>query len=296
MLARSKQEKIYADWELLLIPSDLGAPAPSTGAGPGAILAGTDIGRRVRSVRWIDVPPEGMCDRRNLDLRARLVRPVLRSAAEAVREVRRRGHRLVVLHGDDSNVIGIGAGLLATDPQFGVAYFDAHADSNTVDTSPSRCLFGMGVAHLMQRGTPALMGLVPEDGMAGRRCTLLGTRSFDPGEQELLAETGAVVLSPSQIRALGGRGVAEFVRRGSPDPLWLHIDLDVLDPSVAGACACPVEGGLGVSETLDSIDTIRQTNDVVVLSVSGFLPEADRAGRTMAVVLRILNVFLSELP
>src|SRR3989344_4876214 len=56
----------------------------------------------------------------------------------------------IILMGDDSSLIGVLSGILEKNSNnFGLIYFDAHADINTPDTSPSGCVFGMPLAYLI---------------------------------------------------------------------------------------------------------------------------------------------------
>lgn len=116
-----------------------------------------------------------------------------------------------------------------------VAWFDAHPDLNTAESSPSGAFHGMVLRSLFGEGdaefaaSPAL-----EPGHA----VLVGTRAFDPAERDLL-ERGLVSQAPD---ALSG---AEHV--------YLHLDLDVLDPGEFAGLNFPEPAGLTIDELVAAI-------------------------------------------
>lgn len=104
-----------------------------------------------------------------------------------------------------------------------VLWLDAHADFNTPDTSPSGYLGGMGLAAACGRWDSGLGDTGPR--LDPARITLCGVRDLDPGERvalELAGVPGVARLSE----------VADLVR---DTPVFVHLDLDVLDPDVMPA-------------------------------------------------------------
>lgn len=114
-----------------------------------------------------------------------------------------------------------------------VLWLDAHADFNTPDTTRSKYLGGMCLA--------AACGLWEPDGLTEglprvdpASVVMCGVRDVDGGEQVLLETRGVRrVTSPSRLAGvLAGREV------------FVHLDLDVLDPTVLPDVSFPVDGGL----------------------------------------------------
>jgi arginase family enzyme len=142
-------------------------------------------------------------------------------------------------------------------PDVRFAWFDAHGDFNTPDTTPSGFLGGMCLAAACGRWD-AGWGAVPPD-----RVHLVGVRDLDPGERD-------------EVEASG-------VRRGLPEggPVYVHLDVDVLDPEVLPS-QFPVPGGLSAQEVRDALARLRLL-DVIGIEVTAFeAPEdpAERARRT----------------
>jgi arginase family enzyme len=147
-------------------------------------------------------------------------RPVLEAAAAALREAFAAGALPVLTASDCSICIATLPEVVVHEPDVHVAWLDAHGDFNTPDTTPSGFLGGMCLA--------AACGRWEAGGWPGTvdpaRVHMLGVRDLDPGEE-------------SEVEAAG---VSAEVPEGVP--LYVHLDTDVLDPSVMAA-QFPVPGG-----------------------------------------------------
>ena len=113
-------------------------------------------------------------------------------------------------------------------------WFDAHADLNTPETSPSGAFHGMVLRAAFGDGDQALVADPP---LAKWHVALFGVRNLDAAEQELLP----------LIRNTAVDG---------PRELYLHIDLDVLDPAEFSGLNCPEPGGLTIEELAAAIRSL----------------------------------------
>jgi arginase len=145
--------------------------------------------------------------------------PVLDAAAAELEAAWARGALPVLTASDCSICIATLPAVVAREPEAHVAWIDAHGDFNTPATTPSGFLGGMCLAAACGRWDAGRPGTVDP-----ARVHMLGVRELDPGEQE---EADAAGLSAE---------VPEGV------PLYVHLDTDVLDPSVM-ASQFPVPGG-----------------------------------------------------
>lgn len=157
-----------------------------------------------------------------------------RLVAEDVRE----GNFPVGLLANCSSVMGMLAGLQRPDPaagprRVGLVFIDAHGDFNTPETTLSGMLGGMPVAvsaglalHRLRQKS----GLT--DPLRSRDVVIAGLRDADPLEQELIDSAGVAVLSVDDLRARSPR-MHEVMRRlsESTDVIYVHVDMDVLDPA-----------------------------------------------------------------
>ncbi|MBE1464833.1 arginase [Kibdelosporangium phytohabitans] len=134
-----------------------------------------------------------------------------------------------------SDVAPIGVARFRYGPNLGVAWFDAHPDLNTPETSPSGAFHGMALRALFGEGDPEF---VAGPALRPGNAVLIGARSIDAGEQAAI-DRGLVTAD-----SFPG------------EQLYLHIDLDVLDPGEFGGATYPEPGGLSIAEVVGAIDGI----------------------------------------
>jgi len=125
-------------------------------------------------------------------------------------------------------------GLAGVKPlRVGLVYFDAHADFNTPETSMSGMLGGMDVAvaaGLCLERLRLKTGLDPA--LPTRYIVYGGLRDVDPLEQELLDRSDCAYLSVDDLRRMSPEIDLQMERLGRlTDVIYIHIDMDVLDPS-----------------------------------------------------------------
>jgi arginase family enzyme len=153
------------------------------------------------------------------------------------------------------------------DPDAWVLWLDAHGDFNSPDTSPSGFLGGMclaGACGVWDSGLGA--------GMDPTRIVMCGVRDVDPGERVLLETQGVgLVESPSQLADL---------LRGRP--VFVHHDLDVLDPSVLPALF-PAPGGLSDGGLRTLLAEVADAAELIGAEITGLLAP-DRARRVATIV------------
>lgn len=121
----------------------------------------------------------------------------------------------------------------------GLAWFDAHADLNTPESSPSGAFHGMVLRALLGEGDPLLSA---DPAVAGNRVALVGLRAMDLTEQ--------VYLDQASIKATQN---AAAVLREAPH-LYVHVDVDVLDPVEFEGSNYPETGGLSITELVQALD------------------------------------------
>jgi arginase len=140
-------------------------------------------------------------------------RPVLAAAAAAAAEPG------VITASDCTICIGTFPAVVAREPSVRFLWLDAHGDFNTPDTTPSGFLGGMCLS--------AACGVWTDGRVDPARVHMVGVRDLDEDEREVVARAG--------------------VRMGVPHhgPIYVHLDCDVLDPSVHRA-QFPVPGGMGL--------------------------------------------------
>jgi arginase len=182
--------------------------------------------------------------------------------ADLVAQATADGHVPLVLGGDHSVALGSLAGLARMHGQGGVLWLDAHGDLNSPETSPSGNVHGMVLAAALGRGGPRFredgwgLPAVAESGVA-----LVGVRSLDEGERELLGGLDARVFTMSDVDRLGAERALREALSHVAGAAFVHVslDMDVVDPDVAPGVGTPVRGGLSYREAHLALELVAES-------------------------------------
>src|SRR5262245_7439495 len=203
------------------------------------------------------------------------IKETCRHIAELVAEAAGAGSIPLVLGGDHSVALGSLGGLHQVYGPGGVIWLDAHGDLNSPQTSPSGNIHGMVLAAALGLAGDQFQGdgwelpaLVPS------RVSLIGVRSLDEGERELLRELDALVFTMSDVDKLG---VERAVREAL---VHVSLDMDVVDPDVAPGVGTPVRGGLNYREAHLAMELIAESGLATSLDVVEVNPILDRENET----------------
>lgn len=199
---------------------------------------------------------------------------------------------LLTLGGDCTVEVASVSHMASIHPELHVVWIDAHADLNTPESSPSGHAHGMPLRALFGDGHP---DLVPSTTLSPQRCALLGTRSMDPPEQAFIAAHELPVINPEQLQNEPDL-LEELLVRWLPDgaPLYVHLDLDVLDPSVWPAVAVPEPGGLGIATLVAVINSLRARGNLVGVGITEYVPGVDHDPSTLLPVLDALGIAVHD--
>ena len=225
---------------------------------------------------------------------------MLERLAERVGEARERGQLPVVLGGDHSIALGTVSGMARGVP-LGLLWVDAHADANTPETSPSGNLHGMPVAAIFGRGPEALTrvgGFAPGTArVAPERTALVGVRSVDPGEAELLRELGVRMYTMEEVDRRGIGPVVDEAVAVALDGIGtfhLSIDLDALDPSVAPGVGTPERGGLTYREAHTLMEAVAASGGLGSVEVAEVNPIRDIRNQTAELAVDLVSSALGK--
>jgi arginase len=208
--------------------------------------------------------------------------------AADVRQALEGGELPIVLGGDHSIAIGSVAGVAsfyrARNEPIGLIWFDAHADMNTPETTPSGNIHGMPLAVLLGYGAPELTGIEGfSPKLDPRFCAHIGARDVDAGERELIRKLGLRFFT---MREIDERGMAacvdEAVHIASRAPAGYHVTLDVdaLDPGDAPGSGTVVRGGLTYREAHLAMEKIAEAGGALALEVVEINTALDINNRT----------------
>jgi arginase len=171
-----------------------------------------------------------------------------------------------------------------------VLWLDAHADLNTPESSPSSHFHGMPVRLLID-GAFDKTDFVLETCLNPEQVLLAGLRETDPSEADFIREENMLVVSVEEITT--GRLMQELTRL-TPENLYIHLDLDVLEPTVFTALKCPSPDGITPNVVADLIQQLITTFTVVGLSLTETIATSPTEICPIEPILSIYNQWLSN--
>lgn len=294
--------------KIIGVPMDLGASRRGTDMGPSALrIAG--LGAKLRELglkvdREEDIPVPSMETRSEEDSEARYkpqILDVCTQLALRTKEILDEGRFPLVLGGDHSIAMGTVSGASAhyrgrSEPM-GLLWFDAHGDMNVPGISPSGNIHGMPLAHLLGRGDPDLaniLGFAPK--VDPKNVAVVGLRSLDGGEKEIIRESGIRALTMRDIDERGMASVAEealnVVTNGTAG-FHLSFDVDGCDPAVIPGSGTLVPGGVRFREAhllMEYCADSRKMSSLEVVELNPFLDDRNiSAERTLHLIMSALG-------
>jgi len=270
------------DVQLLAVPYDSGNYRMRMGNGPEALLragleqALRDNGHTVQT-KAAELPDDWWPSEIQTSFE------LMRMLSVAVRLAVESDHLPIVLAGNCNTAVGT----LAALGDVGVAWFDAHGDFNTPETTTSGFLDGTAVAIITGRCWKQLTVTIPGfQPIADERVCLIGTRDVDSLESKLLADSNVDVITPDEPRSHLPRtlnSIGQHVER-----MYVHLDLDVLDADVAAANKFAVAGGLTIDDIEYALSEIARTFRIAGITLSAYDPTADTNGAAARAAIRLI--------
>jgi arginase len=277
-------------FRLIVVPYELGRLRDGVGRGPEHLLAAgaeaalADAGAEVRMEVVRLEPSFNRSGKGDVDASFELIRAVAARAREACAE----GAVPVVLSGSCFVAVGVVAGLGQPPPA--VAWLDAHADYNTPETSLEGYFDGMGLAVLTGGAWQALLAEVPGAvPLPEQAVVLAGARDFDAPEERRLRASSIEHLTAGELRDPAALTRAVHSLRASVTGLYLHLDLDVLDLSVARVNVFGAPGGLMDDELQRVVEAVCANCNLRAVTLSAYDPTLDGDERVPPIALRVLK-------
>jgi arginase len=208
--------------------------------------------------------------------------------------------RLLVLGGDCTAHAGALAGFRRARPErrFAIAWFDAHGDFNTPDTTPSGDVWGMPLAMLLGRGSAELVDACDGPTVAQEDAALFGGQVLDEAESRMLAASpvahfGAGMLATNAGMAAVAGWAAVVAAR--VDGIYIAVDHDVLDGAGGWAVQMPEPNGLSIETAARATRTLAAAIPVVGSGATGLnlVAGGDRP-RTVDAVATLVEAALGD--
>lgn len=289
--------------KIIGVPMDLGAGRRGVDMGPSAIrVAGLNQAIAFQGFDVTDAgnvhvhPPESMTA---TNPRAHYLKEIAEASEELahmVEEALAEGSVPVVLGGDHSIAVGSVAGVSSyyqkQGEKIGIVWLDAHSDVNTPDSSPSGNIHGMPLAALLGRGAKELThiaGFAPK--VLPENTVIIGARSVDPGERQLLKELNIRVITMSELDERGMAAVMkEAVDIASHHTIGFHVtmDMDFIDPFYAPGVGTPERGGATYRESHLAMEKLADSGKVLSVEITEVNPLFDTSNQTATLAIELI--------
>lgn len=195
-------------------------------------------------------------------------------------------NRLFTIGGDcSSDVAAISYLNKVYDGDLAVLWLDAHADLNTPESSPSHKFHGMPLRLLLGEGVPSILGKLPST-LEPSQVIYTGLRELDHAERQYIVDH-AIPNVPMCHECSDMLG--DVVAKRGHKNLYIHLDLDVIDPMDFDAVACPSPGGFWFQDLLDAIDELGQQYTIVGAAVTEYQPKGDEDAKKVQLVVEKLQ-------
>lgn len=243
-----------------------------------------------------------LADRLNFEKRVRIpfnprdrwltaAREACRGLADGVLATMREGATPLVVGGECTLAAGALSGALTAEPEISLVYFDAHGDFNTLATTPSHYISGMVLAHLAGRSVAPLL-FPGSRKIAEERIALVGARALDSGEIENLGRSRVLRIALDAEHP-DASGLVAWTRRRS---IWVHLDVDVIDPREFPAVGFAAVGGPSMASVAAALKHVFGVADVRGMSLCGYDARADSDHELLAPLVDLVTNAIGRVP
>lgn len=177
--------------------------------------------------------------------------------AARVADLIQAGQRPTVISGDCTTSLAVVAGMQRAGVDPAIVWYDAHGDVQTIETSASGYLGGMPLRILAGYRPELISQRLSLRPVAEERILLVDARDLDPPEADYLAGSG-----------IRHHAVGDVSSGTIPDgPLYLHVDLDVLDPADLGGLRFPTPAGPEAAAVWAATERVMATGRVMAIGL-----------------------------
>ncbi len=277
-------------------PIGIGAGTPGASLGPDAIrLAGlhetlTRLGRDFKDLGNLPALEEPFPPKEFAQYSARYLdetEAYLKALKKQVFLAASQGFIPLVLGGDHSIAIGSLAAMAQihakNSTNTGLIWFDAHADVNSPNSTPSGNLHGMPLALALGRGESRLLDLFEGHHFSPERSVLFGVRSVDSLEGVTLKDLGVTVITMKDLDEAGTLHCIRYaMEKTSPndEPIHLSFDIDGVDAINAPGTGTPVEGGVTLREAHLLLELLAEKGIIASMDLAEVNPLLDLKNKT----------------
>jgi arginase len=164
----------------------------------------------------------------------------------------------------------------------GLIWVDAHLDAHTLESSHSKNIHGMPVAHLLGLWSNPIVDLKPE------HLCIIGARSYEPEEYEALQKLGVRIYFMDEVRERGIEAIINEARmylESCTQIQGLSIDLDAFNPEQIPGVGCPEAGGIEPHAFLQALQNFHWP----IIEIAEYNPMRDISHKTAEFIIKLLK-------
>lgn len=165
----------------------------------------------------------------------------------------------------------------------GVIWIDAHADLNTPTSSPSKHFHGMPLRLLLGEGEINLAKQLYTS-LQPKQVFLIGVRDLDEAEKEYIKTKSIYLVGESNYNKLHTELTKRHIKK-----LYIHFDVDALDPQEFSFVKCPVANGLIIEEVASFIQNLCNDFEVVGKSITEVTADNTKCLSNIKSILDVLT-------
>jgi arginase len=167
--------------------------------------------------------------------------------------------------------------------ELAVLWFDAHADMNTPESSPSGNFHGMVLRTLLGDGPVEMVERIGRP-LRPAQVFLVGARDLDPAESAFIADRGIAIYP--EVSRVSGEELCGAIERAGLRRVYLHFDVDVINPEVFPDALMHAPGGPSFGELSSCLRMVTETFEIVGASVVEFRGQSEASRRLLLDMLR----------
>ncbi|MEL6557366.1 MAG: arginase family protein [Bacteroidota bacterium] len=168
-----------------------------------------------------------------------------------------------------------------------VLWFDAHGDLNTPESSPSKHFHGMPLRTLLGESDEKVVDQLFSK-LKPNQVFVLGGRDIDTPEKELIENSDVTLYTPSEVENITDL-VNEIKARGFQN-LYIHIDLDVLEPKEFPHLLLPIADGVSIDQLKKALRSLVDRFNLVGSSIVEYVPQGGGDVDTLEQLVNILGI------
>ncbi len=295
--------------DIIGVPSDLGANMRGSNTGPAAVRIADlkqkleTLGHQVTDKGDIHIPLRENISPEDRELRyLPQIETLCTELAKEVEQSIANDRIPISIGGDHSLAVGSISGVAnhfyKKNKKIGLVWFDAHADINSPETSPSGNIHGMPLAALLGRGHEELTKILNDQPkLLAENSVLVGVRTIDERERANLKDLGVHCFTMREIDEKGMHHVMtqaiKYASAGT-DAIHLSFDLDGIDPLYAPGVSTAVTGGLSFREAHLGLEMLADTGKVCAMDFVEVNPFTDRNNATARLAVDLIQSALGK--